>query len=64
MIKFVSIATCSHHRVIIGKLVSPGILDYFDKISLILAGNHYTNKLLDEIEMQPDPTTDGVVSCP
>ena len=59
-----SMATNSHHRVIMGKTTSSRFLDFFDRILFLLAGDDDIHKSLDEFEIWPDSTKDYGVSCP
>ena len=60
----VSMVTESPHCLIMGKTMSPPLLDCFYPVVFILAGNEDMHKISDEFEFRPDRTTDYGVSCP
>ena len=53
-------ATDSFHSVIMGNTASSRLLECFDRILFILAGNYIydLNENLDEFEIRPDSTTE------
>ena len=60
----VSMATDSSYRVIMEKTVLPLFSAVFHPILFILAGNDDMHGSSEELEIQPDPTTNCGVSCP
>ena len=60
----VSLATESHHGLIMGERISPPFLDCFDPILFKLAGNKNMHTISNKFEFRPDRTTDYGVSCP
>ena len=57
-------ATETSHRVVMGKTVSSGFLNYFDQSLFILVGNDDINKRLNVFKIRSDRAMDYGVSCP
>ena len=57
-------ATETSHRVVMGKTVSSGFLNYFDQSLFILVGNDDINKRLNVFKIRSDRALDYGVSCP
>ena len=60
----VSIVTDTSHRVVMGKMVSSGFLNYFDQSLFILVGNDDIHKRLNVFKIRSDRAMDYGVICP
>ena len=51
------------HKLIMGKMVLPLFLSYFDQILFIIAINDDIHKSFDDFKIRPDPIRDDRISC-